>query len=64
MIHLGSWNVILSEVVRFLGAFWEDFELDLELFGIPKVTKRVPKSIPDASWYSPWHLVLTPAAIY
>ena len=45
LIHLGSWNVILSEVGRSLGAFWEDFELDLELFWMPKVIKTAPKSI-------------------
>ena len=30
-----------SEVVRSLGAFWEDFEVDFEVFWSPKVTKKV-----------------------
>ena len=32
---------------KLLGAFWEDFEVDLKLFWIPKVIKRTPKSIPE-----------------
>ena len=32
---------------RLFEAFWEDFELDLDLFWIPKVIKRAPKSIPE-----------------